>query len=164
MEPEIPLEWSSWSSQASVFIVTLKLLLSDYEEDFEVDDEKQDEKVDEDEDQADDQMSGGSKTPTESEKDNRNPEKKIETSSEKAHDSENEDTGCSDSEEDDRQGRWQSVVHCEGSSPFLLRKTDVWLPNPRVPASHPSVHFWIAELFLRQRVFLSLGNFSKMSD
>ena len=53
------------------------------------------------------------------------PRRSIETSSEKAHDSENEDTGCSDSEEDDRQGRWQSVVHCEGSSPFLLRKADV---------------------------------------
>ncbi|XP_029393041.1 glutamate-rich protein 3 isoform X2 [Mus pahari] len=78
----------------------------DYEEDFEIDDEKQDEKVDDDEDQADDQMSGGSKTPTEGEKDSRNPENETETSSEKAvaaHDSENEDTGCSDSEEDDRQ-------------------------------------------------------------
>ncbi|XP_031231801.1 glutamate-rich protein 3 isoform X3 [Mastomys coucha] len=78
----------------------------DYEEDFEVDEDKQDEKVDEEEDRADDQMSGGSKTPSEGEEDNQNPEKESEASSEKAidaYDSENEDTVCSDSEEDDRQ-------------------------------------------------------------
>nr|XP_034356741.1 glutamate-rich protein 3 [Arvicanthis niloticus] len=78
----------------------------DYEEDFEIDEEKQDEKLDE-EDQGGDQMSGRSRSPTEGDRDNLNPEKEIETSSEKAADapdSENfDDTGCSDSEEDDRQ-------------------------------------------------------------
>ncbi|EDL82542.1 similar to T06D8.1a, isoform CRA_b [Rattus norvegicus] len=84
----------------------------DYEEDFEIDELKQDEKED-GEDQDDDQMSRGTKSPTEGEKDNLNPEKELETSSEKAldaRDSENfEDTGCSDSEEDDRQGRLQNL-------------------------------------------------------
>lgn len=116
-----------------------EFLLSDYEEDFEIDELKQDEKED-GEDQDDDQMSRGTKSPTEGEKDNVNPEKELETSSEKAldaHDSENfEDTGCSDSEEDDRQGRLQSVPQCDRNSPFL-NKTEMCdltqEPQPAAP-------------------------------
>uniref|UniRef100_A0A8C6RBG9 Glutamate rich 3 n=1 Tax=Nannospalax galili TaxID=1026970 RepID=A0A8C6RBG9_NANGA len=73
----------------------------DYEEDFEVD-EKQDERADEG--QADDQMSG--KSTSEGEKDNLDPEKETETSSEKAPDADDseirERDGCSDSEEEKR--------------------------------------------------------------
>lgn len=90
-------------------------LLSDYEEDFEVDEEKQDERA-EDEGQAEDQTRVTSKSPTEGEKDNFSLEKGIEIASEKAPDAcvcENgEDDGCLDSEEEDKQGRLQSVSGC----------------------------------------------------
>ncbi|XP_028610171.1 glutamate-rich protein 3 [Grammomys surdaster] len=99
----------------------------DYEEDFEIDEEKQDEKVDE-EDQADDQMSERSKSPTEGERDNQHPEKEIETSSEKAedaHDSENfDDTGCSDSEEDDRQDVKTTSSISSRSRPYSSESED----------------------------------------
>lgn len=86
-----------------------EFFLSDYEEDFEVDEEKQDERA-EDEGQAEDQMSATSKSPTEGEKDNLSLEKEEAPD---VHDSDNrEDDGCSDSEEEDRQGRWQSVSQC----------------------------------------------------
>lgn len=105
----------------------MEFLLSDYEEDFEVDEEKQDEKEDE-EDQADDQMSRGTKSPSEGEKDNLNPEKEIETSSEKALDacdSENlEDTGCSDSEEDDRQDVKTTSSISSRSHPYSSESED----------------------------------------
>lgn len=91
-----------------------EFLLSDYEEDFEVDEEKQDERA-EDEGQAEDQTSITSKSPAEGEKDNFSLEKEIEISSEKAPDAracENgEDEGL-DSEEEDKQGRLQSVSGC----------------------------------------------------
>ncbi|XP_045403692.1 glutamate-rich protein 3 isoform X2 [Lemur catta] len=77
----------------------------EYEEDFEGDEEKLYEKANE-EGQADDQMNGISKSPSDDEKDNLDPEKESETSSEKAPDAHDnvrdEDDGCSqsDSEED----------------------------------------------------------------
>lgn len=79
----------------------------EYEEDFEVDEEKQNEKSNE-EGQADDQMNGKSKSPSDDEKDNLDPEKESETSSQKAPDAddnvEDEDDGCSESElEEDKQ-------------------------------------------------------------
>ncbi|XP_017446849.1 glutamate-rich protein 3 isoform X2 [Rattus norvegicus] len=99
----------------------------DYEEDFEIDELKQDEKED-GEDQDDDQMSRGTKSPTEGEKDNLNPEKELETSSEKAldaRDSENfEDTGCSDSEEDDRQDLKTTSSISSRSHPYSSESED----------------------------------------
>lgn len=77
-----------------------------------MDEEKRDERA-EDEGQAEDQTSVTSKSPAEGEKDNFSLEKEIEVSSEKAPDaraSENsKDDGCSDSEEEDKQGRLQCV-------------------------------------------------------
>nr|KAF6377977.1 glutamate rich 3 [Myotis myotis] len=79
----------------------------EYEEDFEVDEEKQDEKANK-EGQADDQMNEMSKSPSDDEKDNLDPEKDSETSSQKAPDADDsvkdESDGCSDSElEEDKQ-------------------------------------------------------------
>ncbi|XP_007947822.1 glutamate-rich protein 3 [Orycteropus afer afer] len=81
----------------------------EYEEDFEVDEEKQDEKTNE-EGQADDQMNGMSKSPSDDEKDNLDPEKESETSSQKAPDADDnvkdESDGRSVTElEEDKQDR-----------------------------------------------------------
>ncbi|KAM9685453.1 glutamate-rich protein 3 [Trichechus inunguis] len=80
----------------------------EYEEDFEVDEEKQDEKANE-EGQADDQMNGMTKSPSDDEKDNLDPEKESKTSSQKAPDADDnvkdESDGCSYSElEEEKQG------------------------------------------------------------
>ncbi|XP_017387192.1 glutamate-rich protein 3 isoform X2 [Cebus imitator] len=79
----------------------------EYEEDFEVDEEKQDEKANE-EGQADVQMNGIPKSPLDDKKDNLDPEKESETSSQKAPDAhdnvKDENDGCSESElEEDKQ-------------------------------------------------------------
>nr|XP_012297987.1 glutamate-rich protein 3 isoform X3 [Aotus nancymaae] len=79
----------------------------EYDEDFEVDEEKQDEKANE-EGQADVQMSGIPKSPLDDKKDNLDPEKETETSSQKAPDAhdnvKDENDGCSESEvEEDKQ-------------------------------------------------------------
>ncbi|KAM8791750.1 glutamate-rich protein 3 [Rhynchonycteris naso] len=79
----------------------------EYEEDFEGYEEKQDGKANE-ERQADDQMNGKSKSPSDDEKDNVDPEKESETSSQKAPDVDDpvndERDECSDSElEEDKQ-------------------------------------------------------------
>ncbi|XP_027998238.2 glutamate-rich protein 3 [Eptesicus fuscus] len=79
----------------------------EYEEDFEVDEEKQDEKANK-EGQADDQMNEMLKSPSDDEKDNLDPEKDSETSSQEAPDADDsvkdESDGCSDSElEEDKQ-------------------------------------------------------------
>ncbi|XP_046501825.1 glutamate-rich protein 3 isoform X2 [Equus quagga] len=83
------------------------ILKYEYEEDFEADEEKQDEKANE-EGQADDQMNGMSKSPSDDEKDNLDPEKESETSWQKAPDADDnmkdEGDGCSESElEEDKQ-------------------------------------------------------------
>nr|XP_035107774.2 glutamate-rich protein 3 isoform X2 [Callithrix jacchus] len=79
----------------------------EYEEDFEVDEEKRDEKVNE-EGQADVQMNGIPKSPLDDKKDNLDPEKESETSSQKAPDAHDnvidENDGCPESElEEDKQ-------------------------------------------------------------
>uniref|UniRef100_A0A2K6FVK8 DUF4590 domain-containing protein n=1 Tax=Propithecus coquereli TaxID=379532 RepID=A0A2K6FVK8_PROCO len=79
----------------------------EYEEDFEVDEEKHYGKANE-EGQADDQMNGISKSPSDDEKDNLDPEKESESSSQKAPDAhdnvKDEDDGCSESDsEEDKQ-------------------------------------------------------------
>uniref|UniRef100_A0A2K6U615 Glutamate rich 3 n=1 Tax=Saimiri boliviensis boliviensis TaxID=39432 RepID=A0A2K6U615_SAIBB len=84
-----------------------KLLEKEYEEDFEVDEEKQDEKANE-EGQADVQMNGIPKSPLDDKKDNLDPDKESETSSQKAPDAhdnvKDENDGCTESElEEDKQ-------------------------------------------------------------
>ncbi|KAL4831852.1 hypothetical protein H8958_016687 [Nasalis larvatus] len=79
----------------------------EYEEDFEVDEEKQGEKANE-EGQADVQMNGRPQSPLDDKRDNLDPEKENETSSQKAPDAHNnvkdENDGCSESElEEDKQ-------------------------------------------------------------
>uniref|UniRef100_A0A2K6U618 Glutamate rich 3 n=1 Tax=Saimiri boliviensis boliviensis TaxID=39432 RepID=A0A2K6U618_SAIBB len=79
----------------------------EYEEDFEVDEEKQDEKANE-EGQADVQMNGIPKSPLDDKKDNLDPDKESETSSQKAPDAhdnvKDENDGCTESElEEDKQ-------------------------------------------------------------
>ncbi|KAH0505180.1 Glutamate-rich protein 3 [Microtus ochrogaster] len=99
----------------------------DYEEDFEVDEEKQDPRA-EDEGQAEDQTSITSKSPEEGEKDNFSLEKEIEISSEKAPDAracENGEDDGLDSEEEDKQGRLQSVSGPSISAPPPTQVT-VW--------------------------------------
>ncbi|XP_006902430.1 PREDICTED: uncharacterized protein C1orf173 homolog, partial [Elephantulus edwardii] len=81
----------------------------EYEEDFEIDEEKENEKANE-EGQADDQMNGMSKSPSDDKKDNLDPEKGSETSSQKVPDADDnmkdESDGCPDSElEEDKQDR-----------------------------------------------------------
>ncbi|XP_011792312.1 PREDICTED: glutamate-rich protein 3 [Colobus angolensis palliatus] len=79
----------------------------EYEEDFEVDEEKQGEKANE-EGQADVQMNGIPQSPLDDKRDNLDPEKQNETSSQKAPDAhdnvKDENDGCSESElEEDKQ-------------------------------------------------------------
>lgn len=88
-------------------------LFSEYEEDFEVDEEKQDEKAHE-RGQAGDHVNGMSKSPSDGEKDNLDPEKKSEILWQKASDADynvkDEDDGRSDSESDeDEQGKLFSL-------------------------------------------------------
>ncbi|XP_037682836.1 glutamate-rich protein 3 isoform X2 [Choloepus didactylus] len=94
----------------------------EYEEDFEVDEEKQYENTNE-EGQADDQMNGMSKSPSDDERDNLDPVKESETSSQKAPDADDnvkdEGDGCSDSElEDDKQDRKTSSSTSSRSHPY----------------------------------------------
>ncbi|XP_036880286.2 glutamate-rich protein 3 isoform X2 [Manis javanica] len=80
------------------------MLKYEYEEDFEVDEEKQDEKAHE-QGQAGDHVNGMSKSPSDGEKDNLDPEKKSEILWQKASDADynvkDEDDGRSDSESDE---------------------------------------------------------------
>lgn len=99
-------------------------LFSEYEEDFEADEEKQDEKANE-EGQADDQMNGMSKSPSDDEKDNLDPEKESETSWQKAPDADDnmkdEGDGCSESElEEDKQGKLFSLSYDIGCLASVL--------------------------------------------
>ncbi|KAI5243729.1 Glutamate-Rich Protein 3 [Manis pentadactyla] len=89
------------------------MLKYEYEEDFEVDEEKQDEKAHE-QGQAGDHMNGMSKSPSDGEKDNLDPEKKSESLWQKATDADDnvkdEDDGRSDSElDEDEQGKLFSL-------------------------------------------------------
>uniref|UniRef100_H0X536 Glutamate rich 3 n=1 Tax=Otolemur garnettii TaxID=30611 RepID=H0X536_OTOGA len=78
----------------------------DYEEDFEVEEEKQDEK-DNEEGKAGERMNGTSRSPSDDEEDNLDPEKEREASSWKAPDApdvvEEEDDGGSDSDSEEEQ-------------------------------------------------------------
>ncbi|XP_071073478.1 glutamate-rich protein 3 isoform X1 [Dasypus novemcinctus] len=94
----------------------------EYEEDFEVDEEKQYENTNE-EGQADNQMNGMSKSPSDDERDNLDPEKESETSSQKAPDADDnvkdEGDGCSDSElENDKQDRKTASSTSSRSHPY----------------------------------------------
>lgn len=84
-----------------------------------MDEEKQDEKANE-EGQADDQINGMLKSPLDDEKDNLDPEKESETSSQKVPDADDnvkdEGDGCSESElEEDKQGKLFSLSYDLGS-------------------------------------------------
>ncbi|XP_066124979.1 glutamate-rich protein 3 isoform X2 [Saccopteryx bilineata] len=100
----------------------------EYEEDFEGDEEKQDGKANE-EGQADDQMNGKSKSPSDDEKDNVDPEKESETSSQKAPDGDDpvrdEGDECSESElEEDKQDIKTASSSSSRSHPYSSSSED----------------------------------------
>nr|XP_055222541.1 glutamate-rich protein 3 isoform X2 [Gorilla gorilla gorilla] len=105
-----------------------KLLEKEYEEDFEVDEEKQGEKANE-EGQADVQMNGIPQSPLDDKKDNLDPEKESETSSQKAPDAhdnvKDENDGCSESElEEDKQDMKTASSTSSRSHPYSSDSED----------------------------------------
>ncbi|XP_030681040.1 glutamate-rich protein 3 isoform X2 [Nomascus leucogenys] len=100
----------------------------EYEEDFEVDEEKQGEKANE-EGQADVQMNGIPQSPLDDKKDNLDPEKESETSSQKAPDAhdnvKDENDGCSESElEEDKQDMKTASSTSSRSHPYSSDSED----------------------------------------
>ncbi|XP_058295647.1 glutamate-rich protein 3 isoform X2 [Hylobates moloch] len=100
----------------------------EYEEDFEVDEEKQGEKANE-EGQADVQMNGIPQSPLDDKKDNLDPEKESETSSQKAPDAhdnvKDENDGCSESElEEDKQDMKTASSTSSRSHPYSSDNED----------------------------------------
>ncbi|XP_066232670.1 glutamate-rich protein 3 isoform X2 [Saccopteryx leptura] len=100
----------------------------EYEEDFEGDEEKQDGKANE-EGQANDQMNGKSKSPSDDEKDNVDPEKESETSSQKAPGGDDpvrdEGDECSESElEEDKQDIKTASSSSSRSHPYSSSSED----------------------------------------
>nr|XP_057159108.1 glutamate-rich protein 3 isoform X3 [Pan paniscus] len=105
-----------------------KLLEKEYEEDFEVDEEKQGEKANE-EGQADVQMNGIPQSPLDDKKDNLDPEKESETSSQKAPDAhdnvKDENDGYSESElEEDKQDMKTASSTSSRSHPYSSDSED----------------------------------------
>nr|XP_024648829.1 glutamate-rich protein 3 isoform X2 [Macaca nemestrina] len=100
----------------------------EYEEDFEVDEEKQGEKANE-EGQADVQMNGIPQSPLDDKRDNLDPEKENETSSQKAPDAhdnvKDENDGCSESElEEDKQDMKTASSTSSRSHPYSSDSED----------------------------------------